>query len=186
MVPAAIDFQPVLCNEKVGARPLEASDFESLYAAAADPLIWVQHPNPDRYKREVFANYFSGAMASGGAFLVTDALTGNVIGSSRYSDYDPEKNSVSIGYTFFSRSCWGKGYNYALKKLMLDHIFGYVELVTFYIGAVNKRSQVSIERLGAVKTGEKILAYYGEAPKLDFEYSISRENWSALRAQLRY
>ena len=43
-------------------RPVSASDFEALYAVVADPLIWEQHPNPDRYRRDVFANYFQGAL----------------------------------------------------------------------------------------------------------------------------
>lgn len=166
------------------AEPLKETDFERLYLAASDPLIWEQHPNKNRYQRQQFENYFKGAMESGGAFLVTDATTKEVIGSSRYSDFNAEKGVVSIGYTFFVRSCWGKGYNYALKKLMLDHIFQLVETVQFYIGAVNKRSQVSIERLGAVKTGETEMAYFGEAPKLDYVYTITKEQWQQLAEKI--
>ena len=176
-----INFQPLLQNKLVIALPLKQTDFKSLFMAASDPLIWEQHPNKNRYQRQVFENYFKGAIESGGAFLVKDAQTGEVIGSSRYSDYDAEKGVVSIGYTFFIRRCWGKGHNYALKQLMLDHIFQFVNTVAFYIGAINKRSQASIERFGAVKTGETELAYYGEAPKLDYIYSITKEQWQQLR-----
>ncbi len=177
MVNPIIDFQPTLQNELVTAVPLTLPDFEVLYAAASDPLIWEQHPNTNRYKREEFENYFKGAMESGGAFLVKDARTLEVIGSSRYSDYDAAKQVVSIGYTFFIRTCWGSGHNYALKNLMLDHIFRFVETVTFYIGAVNKRSQISLERFGAVKTGEMEMAYYGEPAKLDYIYTITKQQW---------
>jgi RimJ/RimL family protein N-acetyltransferase len=176
----AINIQPVLQNSLVNARPLLASDFDELYKAASDPLIWEQHPNKNRWQLKDFENYFNGAIQSGGALLVSDAATGAVIGSSRYSDYKRETNSISIGYTFFIRSHWGRGYNYALKQLMLSHIFQYVDAVTFYIGAVNKRSQISIERFGAVKTGEAETAYFGEPPKLDYIYSISREQWQEL------
>lgn len=37
--------------------PLTESDFERLYDVACDPLIWEQHPAPDRYKREVFERF---------------------------------------------------------------------------------------------------------------------------------
>lgn len=168
---------PTLQNNLIIATPLQPNDFEKLYAAASDPLIWQQHPNQNRWQKEAFENYFKGALLSGGAFLVSDAKNGEVIGSSRYSDFIPETNTVSIGYTFFIRRCWGGGYNYALKQLMLDHIFQFVDQVTFYVGAVNKRSQVSIERFGAIKTGEKETAYFGEAPKLDFVYMITKEGW---------
>jgi RimJ/RimL family protein N-acetyltransferase len=174
---SSINFQPFLQNNLVIAEPLKESDFESLYTAASDPLIWEQHPNKNRYQRQAFENYFKGAIESGGAFLVKNAQTNEIIGSSRYSDYDSETGTVSIGYTFFIRSYWGKGHNYALKKLMLDHIFQFVNTVAFYIGAVNKRSQISIERFGAVKTGEAEMAYYGEAAKLDYVYTITKEQW---------
>jgi N-acetyltransferase len=147
-----------------------------LYNAASDPLIWEQHPNKNRYQRPAFENYFKGAIESGGAFLVRDTATNAIIGSSRYSDYNAATNTVSIGYTFFTRSCWGRGHNYALKKLMLAHIFLFVDAVNFYIGAVNKRSQISIERFGAIKTGEAE-TYYGEAPKLDYVYTITKQQW---------
>jgi RimJ/RimL family protein N-acetyltransferase len=176
-----INFQPLLQNELVIAIPLASSDFESLYKAAADPLVWEQHPNKNRYQRPAFENYFKGAIESGGAFLVKDAKTGEVIGSSRYSDYDASTNTVAVGYTFFARSHWGKGHNYALKKLMLDHIFQFIDQVIFYIGAINKRSQISLERLGAVKTGEEEMAYYGEAPILNYVYTITKEQWTGLR-----
>ena len=174
---AAISFQPILQNDLIIAEPLQEAHFDILFQAAADPLIWVQHPNTNRWQRPEFENYFTGAMRSGGAFLVRDAKTNEVIGSSRYSDHDPEKNTVNIGYTFFIRSHWGGGYNYALKNLMLDYIFQYVSAVIFYIGAVNKRSQISLVRFGAVKIGEEETAYYGEPAKLDYVYTISKEQW---------
>ena len=78
-----INLQPVLENEFIRLQPLQQNDFERLYAVASDPLIWEQHPNKDRYKREVFQTYFEGAMESKGALLVIDKLTGEVAGSSR-------------------------------------------------------------------------------------------------------
>jgi N-acetyltransferase len=174
---SSINFQPLLQNDLVLAQPLQQSDFEDLYAAANDPLIWEQHPSKNRYQRPVFENYFKGAMESGGAFLVKDVQTGEIIGSSRFSDYDEATNTVSVGYTFFVVSYWGKGHNYALKNLMLDHIFQFVDTVRFYIGAVNKRSQISLERFGAIKTGETEMAYYGELPKTDYIYAITKAQW---------
>ncbi|MEI9911982.1 MAG: GNAT family N-acetyltransferase [Bacteroidota bacterium] len=108
MIISGINFQPLLHSSLVIADPLKESDFESLYNAASDPLIWEQHPNKNRYQRQEFQNYFEGAIESGGAFLVKDAQTNEIIGSSRYSDYHAETNTVSIGYTFFIRSHWGQ------------------------------------------------------------------------------
>lgn len=170
-------LQPSLKNEFVSIQPLNAEDFEALYQVASDPLIWEQHPNPDRYKREVFLNFFNGALESKGAFLVFNAQTGELIGSSRFYGYDPVKNAISIGYTFLSRASWGTTYNRALKSLMLQHAFQYVNKVHFHIGAKNIRSQKAIERLGAKKIAEENIAYYGEKDTLNFIYEIEKADW---------
>ncbi|HQV54966.1 MAG TPA: GNAT family N-acetyltransferase [Chitinophagaceae bacterium] len=183
MTNSTINFQPLLSNELVKARPLVQSDFDGLYRAASDPLIWEQHPNKNRYQLADFKNYFKGGIESGGAFLVMDADTEEIFGSSRYSDFITETSTVSIGYTFFVRKCWGKGYNKALKQLMLDHIFQYVQNVNFFIGAVNKRSQISIQKMGAIKIGEVEMAYYGEPAKLDFIYAITKDQWFHQRSK---
>jgi RimJ/RimL family protein N-acetyltransferase len=172
------DRQPSnLANAVVQLAPLKADDFERLYAVANDPLLWAQHPNPDRYQRAVFSTYFEGAMASGGAFLVTDAVTGDVIGCSRFYDFDPEASLVLIGYTFIARSHWGSVTNQGLKKLMLDYAFGFVERVQFHVGAQNIRSQKAMAKLGARKVAEFEVAYYGEPLKLNFVYEISKGEW---------
>jgi RimJ/RimL family protein N-acetyltransferase len=166
-------LQPTLLNEKVALYPLLENDFESLFAVASDPRIWEQHPNRDRWKRSVFLNYFEGAMKSNGALKIVDTSTGQIIGSTRFYDYNEVESTILIGYTFYAVACWGKGFNPAVKKLMLDHAFQHVQTVQFHIGATNFRSQVSIGRLGAKKVGEINVAYYGEPPKLNFIYEIS-------------
>jgi RimJ/RimL family protein N-acetyltransferase len=148
-----------------------------LYAVASDPLIWEQHPNPDRYKKEVFEVYFKGAIDSCGAFLIKNAKSGEVIGCTRFYDYNAEDRSILIGYTFFSRAVWGKGVNHAVKRLMLNYAFNFVDKVIFHVGAMNKRSQIAMERLGAIKTGEVEVAYFGEATKLNFIYTIVKDKY---------
>ncbi|HEY1038580.1 MAG TPA: GNAT family N-acetyltransferase [Bacteroidia bacterium] len=171
-----IDLQPHLQNEFVRIQALKPDDFEILYAVANDPLLWEQHPNRDRYKREVFENFFKGAIESKGAFLVFDNKTNKVIGSSRFYDLDVEKSCIAIGYTFISRDHWGSTYNHALKGLMVDHAFTFVNTVVFHIGAVNVRSQRAIEKFGAKKIGEIEMEYYGEPEKLNFIYAIEKSN----------
>jgi hypothetical protein len=47
-----------LSNHLIRLEPLQPSHFNELYAAASDPLIWEQHPNPNRYQKEVFESFF--------------------------------------------------------------------------------------------------------------------------------
>ena len=163
----------LLENKKVILTPLLESDFERLFEVASDKMIWVQHPNPDRFKREVFEKYFEGAIQSEGAFLISNAVTGDVIGSTRFYDYDAKARLIKIGYTFFSRDCWGQGINKQVKTLMLNYAFIYIEKVIFHIGAKNIRSQIAIQKLGAKKVSEEMVAYYNEPNRLNFVYEMS-------------
>ena len=175
------DLQPKLENAWIRLRPLRAEDFEPLFAVASDPLLWEQHPSRDRYQREVFENYFKGAMESGGALLVLDAQSGQPIGSSRYYEWDESKRTVAIGYTFIARDHWGGRYNRELKTLMLDHAYRFADTVVFHIGKSNLRSRKAMEKLGGKLIGEVAVAYYGEASNLNAIYEISRADWARLR-----
>ena len=170
-----MNLQPTdLKNDLVWLEPLKQEHFEELYLVASDPLIWEQHPNPDRYKLDAFTNYFKGAMESGGAFIIRDTLSGKALGSSRYCAYDAANKEIQIGYTFFARSCWGKSINKEVKTLMLNHAFNYVDKVAFYVGANNIRSQRAMERIGGIKIREEVVAYFGEPDRLNFRYEISK------------
>ncbi|HRI00064.1 MAG TPA: GNAT family N-acetyltransferase [Saprospiraceae bacterium] len=144
-------FIPIrtLNDELITLVPLFPSDFESLYLAASDPLIWEQHPNKDRYQRNVFKNYFDEAVNNKMAFKILDNNSGNIIGSSRFYEYNPELGSIAIGYTFLTRQYWGGKYNFALKNLMLQYAFNIVDRVIFHVGILNRRSQKAMEKIGA-------------------------------------
>jgi RimJ/RimL family protein N-acetyltransferase len=173
------DLQPTLENDLIKVVPLKEEDFEALFAVASDPLIWEQHPNKDRYKREVFENFFKGAIESKGAFIVYEKETNKIVGSSRYYELDEAESSVAVGYTFIGRDFWGKGHNKALKDLMLYYAFKFVYKVILHIGATNFRSQKATEKLGAVKIAELEVAYYGEPLKWNFVYQVDKDKWES-------
>lgn len=176
------DLQPAnLKNELIELRPLQSNDFENLYEVASDPLIWEQHPIKNRYQRKAFETFFSDAIASGGAFLISDARTGQSIGSTRFYDYDKNKGHVAIGYTFLSRDHWGTLYNRALKVLMLDYAFNFVDTVIFHIGSENIRSQKAILKLGAKKRNEIEEKFLEGQKVIHYIYEITKEEWKKLR-----
>lgn len=147
-----INLQPHLVGDLIELRPLRADDWEGLFAVAQDPLIWEMHPASDRYKEEVFREFFQVAMDSKGALVAIDKKTQEIIGSSRYFWYGPEQSELEIGWTFLARSHWGRIYNGEMKQLMLAHAFTFVESVVFLIGIENYRSRSAVERIGAVLT----------------------------------
>jgi RimJ/RimL family protein N-acetyltransferase len=149
------EAQPHLVGELVELRPLQKSDFEDLYAVAADPAIWEQHPDPMRFQEDVFHTFFSQHIASGGALLVLDRRTQAAIGTSRFHGYDRDRSEIEIGWTFLGRSYWDGAYNGELKSLMLTHAFRFVRNVVFLVSPTNIRSQRAVEKVGGVRVGSR-------------------------------
>ena len=168
-------LQPVLKGQLLELRPLRPDDFDALFAVAADPLIWEQHPHWNRYQEAVFRRFFRDALASGGALIAIDSKSGRVIGSSRYDGYDKDKSEVEIGWTFLARAYWGGIYNGEMKRLMLEHAFKSVHNVIFVIGTHNFRSQKAIEKIGGVRAGATL-----DATGVDcFVYRITARDWES-------
>jgi hypothetical protein len=111
------DYQPVLSGELVYLR---TDDYDALYAVAADPLIWEQHPAKNRHEEPSSQAFFRESLDSGGALIVIDAETRPVIGSARFHGYDEERDEVEIGWISLARSHWGGIYNRETTRLMLQ------------------------------------------------------------------
>jgi len=134
----------------------------------------------DRWREDVFREFFEDALAKGGALAIVDAAKDTVIGSTRYQAYDPDEGgSVEIGWTFLARQYWGKGINPEMKALMLAHAFGSVERVDFRVGETNYRSRIALENIGAVRTKRTELSRYQGKRVLHIVYEITRESFAA-------
>lgn len=174
-----LDRQPLLEGEHIRLRPLEAEDWDALFAVASDPLIWEQHPAHDRWQEPVFRAFFEDALANKGALVVIDRATGAVIGSSRFQGLEEaDGGSVEIGWTFLARSHWGGRFNHEMKRLMLAHALASVGECRFLVGETNTRSRRALERIGARLTDrreERIMADGKMIPHLT--YAITREDF---------
>jgi RimJ/RimL family protein N-acetyltransferase len=172
-----IDLQPALTGDLIELRPLRPDDFDALFSAASDPLIWEQHPESDRYKREVFQEFFDGALESKGAFAIIERKSSRIIGSSRYCNLDPKNSEVEVGWTFLERQFWGGTYNRELKRLMLDHAFHFVDRVLFVVGEKNLRSQKALEKIGARFLKKKQLPARDNTLAPNLVFVITRESY---------
>jgi RimJ/RimL family protein N-acetyltransferase len=155
--PITFDPQPTLVGELLELRPLRPDDFAALFSVASDPLIWEQHPNHDRWREDVFRDFFADAMADGGALAAIDRRDGRIVGSSRYHGFRDGTEEVEIGWTFLARSHWGGPYNGEMKRLMLEHAFRSFPRVVFLVGPNNLRSQRAVEKIGGVRAGTRVV-----------------------------
>jgi N-acetyltransferase len=160
-------------------RPLVPKDWQALYVVASDPLLWEQHPVPERAEEPYFREYFDSLLDRGGTLIAERRDTSRIIGSSTYSNYrSAGSGAVEIGSTFLARSEWGGETNRELKRLMLDHAFRFVGLVEFLIGENNWRSRKAIAKIGARLTDRVVVAESAGRTIPHLVYEITREDFA--------
>lgn len=172
-----MNLQPTLSNELVLLRPLDAQDFDALFKVAKDPLIWEQHPCPDRYLPESFTAFFEDSLQSGGALVVLDQAQANIIGSSRFKPIIGAPKAIEIGWSFLARAYWGGTYNRAVKHLMITYAFQFLDDIVFYVGKENIRSQRAVEKLGAEWVADPAFAHLIADKVNDLCFRINRSRW---------
>ena len=178
-----IDLQPTLVGDHVTVRPLRADDWEAMFSAAADPGIWELHPVSDRYAETVFREFFDGALASKSAFAFIDRAGGAIFGSSRYHGHDPASREIEIGWTFLARAYWGGDFNREIKRLMIEHAFGFVDTVIFFVGETNLRSRRAMEKIGGVLRPGLLPRTLNGVTYQHVVYEIRERDWAAKENQ---
>ena len=173
------DLQPTLSGTTLLLRPLCIEDWDAVFAAASDPLIWELHPISDRYTETSFRPYFAERLGAGGTLVVIDRASGDVIGWSSYGGFDQSARIVEIGWTFLVRSHWGGTTNAEMKALMLAHAFRFVDIVSFRIGETNLRSQRALEKIGGVWGGETTTIEVKGVAIIHRVYTIARAGFMA-------
>ena len=155
-----IELRPVTL-ERHGIRlePLGADHHDALAAAAADGELWrlwfTSVPAPGEtgtYIADALAGQRDGHMLP---WVVRDAATGAIIGTTRYHDVVARIDRVEIGYTWYARSWQRTHVNTTCKLLLLEHAFETVgcKVVGLRTDNFNFASQRAIEALGAKKDG---------------------------------
>lgn len=171
--------------------PLALAHEAGLKAAAADGELWklriTSVPEPHETR-----GYIETALATDNrfAFAVTDAATGEVLGSTSYHDIVANLKRVEIGYTWYAARCQRTHVNTTCKLLMLSHAFDTLDcnVVGWRTDNFNHASQRAIERLGARKDG----VLRGHALRRDgtirdtVMYSLRSGEWPEVKAQLLY
>jgi N-acetyltransferase len=149
------DLQPTLKGSLVELRPLRADDFDALFAVAADPLVWEQHPATDRYQEQPFRTFFQEALNSGGALIVYDTRGNRVIGSSRFHGYDPESREVRDRLDLLSAIALGRSVQ---RRHQAPHVAACLPLRRsrgVSCRTSHCRSQRAVERIGGIRAGTR-------------------------------
>jgi RimJ/RimL family protein N-acetyltransferase len=109
--------------------------------------------------------------------------TGRLIGSSAFSQLDPDNGSVLYHITIGEKDAWGKGYGTEATRLMLDHAFGTLGLhrVALSVFSFNERAIRSYEKVGFSVEGRSREAIWRDGRYWDeLQMSILTEEWARL------
>jgi RimJ/RimL family protein N-acetyltransferase len=183
-------IQPVtLESGSIRLLPLSLAHEEGLRAAAGDGQLWRLRVTSVPEPHEARA-YIETALQTDNrfAFAVTDAASGEVLGSSSYHDILPAVKRLEIGYTWYAARCQRTHVNSTCKLLMMTHAFETLgcNVVGWRTDNFNFASQQAIERLGAQKDG----VIRGHAMRRDgtirdtVMYSMRAGEWPEAKAQL--
>jgi N-acetyltransferase len=150
----------ILTGQVVRIEPLSESHVPDLTIAARDEKIWefmlygvVQTEGQmTAWVKEMQNRQNRGTDLP---FAVIYQESGRAIGATRYLDFRPEHKGIEIGGTWYAVEYQRTAVNTECKYLLLCHAFetlGCIR-VQFKTDLRNFRSQIAIERLGAVKEG---------------------------------
>ena len=193
MAMATLPFvQPVTLQQgSIALVPLGLSHADGLRAAAQDGELWTLRITSVPEPHEI-QTYIQTALQTDNrlAFAVTDATTGEVLGSTSFHDIVPSVKRLEIGYTWYAARCQRTHVNTTAKLLMLTHAFEKLgcHVVGWRTDNFNFASQKAIERLGAQKDG----VLRGHALRRDgtirdtVMYSMRAGEWPEAKAQLLY
>lgn len=185
--------EPVILTERyVILEPLALVHEESLQDAAQDGELWNIHvtsvPEPDQTKKYIEDALAMREAGSRFAFVVLEAGSYKVLGTTSFHDILPAVKRVEIGYTWYRQSSQRSHVNTTCKLMMMTHAFETLgcNVVGWRTDNFNFASQAAIERLGAKKDG----VIRGHAMRRDgtirdtVMYSLRSGEWPEVKAQL--
>ena len=177
----------ILENERVLLRPLQVSDASLLGRYVnEEPDLWQYSlaaiTNTKDLEKYIQAAIEARENKTSYAFIVFDKLLNTYVGCTRFYDIQLNFQTTQIGYTWYSKKCWGTKLNENCKFLLLQLAFDQMgfERVEFRADNNNKRSIAAMQKIGC--TVEGVLRNH--LPKPDgtrrdsIVLSILKEEWT--------
>jgi RimJ/RimL family protein N-acetyltransferase len=174
--------------------PLARAHEPGLRAAAADGELWrlwyTSVPAPGDTLAWIDAALAMRDRLGALPFVVRAAVTGEVVGSTRYFNVEPAHRRLEIGHTWYAKRVQRTAVNTEAKLLLLTHAFETLDCIAveFRTSFFNFTSREAIARLGAKQDG--ILRNHQILPDGTLRdtvvFSIIGSEWPAVKRHLRY
>jgi N-acetyltransferase len=191
--PTAQDLNGRFAGRLVIVEPLVAEHEAGLIAAASDPDMFAWMPVDMASSREALSDWVAQALAAAREgtqvpFVILEAGSGAVLGSTRFMELRFEHLRAEIGWTWVTRGAWASGVNVETKLLLLTHAFEDVGLrrVEFKTDARNERSRGALLALGASFEGilRKHMVVREGGARDSAYYSVIDDEWPVVKRHL--
>jgi RimJ/RimL family protein N-acetyltransferase len=189
-----MNVEPMILRGKtVRLEPLALEHLAPLTQVGLHPELWRWIPTQTRTADDM-RTYIETALDElqrglSVPFVIVDASTTQVIGSTRYSNIQSFHRRLEIGWTWITPSHQRTAANTEAKFLLLSHAFEVLGAmrVEFKTDALNEKSRNALLRIGAVQEGifrRHVLMDTGRVRDTVY-FSIIDSEWPAVKENLK-
>jgi N-acetyltransferase len=178
-------------GEKVRLFPLEQIHFNELIESSQHSIIWtfmgINGTDKSLLRKALEDSLIQREKNEQYPFVIAEAKSNKIIGSTRFLKINPEHRKLEIGWTWIHPDYWSKGYNEECKLLQLTYCFNVLKTIRVEILTWDKnlRSRKAIERIGAKFEGilrNNIIR--NDIIRNTASYSIINNEWEETKANL--
>ena len=189
-----ISIKPItLEGKRVRLEPMHADHLEGLTRAGAYEDLWkwtrTYAHTPESMKDYVDEALTDAAKGAALPFATIDKSTNEVIGSTRFANFDIANRHVEIGWTWITPAYQRTYVNSEAKYLMLSHAFDVWECarVELKTDVLNTKSRNAMLRMGATEEGalRKHVLAFNNRWRDTIYYSVLDTEWPEVKARLK-
>ena len=173
-----VEFKISLENNYVRLVQTSENHFQELYKVGSNPVVWEQHQNQDRWKKNNFRKYFEGGLNNNeGCFTIIDKKINNRVDQMIKDGFIDEVNDLLK--KGFSKNC--PGFRALGYQQVIDYLNGGIPLNEM-IELIKVRKDRLINQRKAFKSYDEIDNHISliknELSKSDINHRmIELKNW---------
>jgi len=180
-----LDFNKIIHSDRVLLRPIELNDFEQMKNLTKDSQMWYYF-TADLSNEKTLKNWIESAVIDlkehrSLPFTITDAITNEIIGTTRIGNLTEVHNRVEIGWTWISKKYQGTGINGHVKNLLFEFLFNETKTlrIEFKTDVLNIPARKGMQKVGLVEEGvlRSHTLMTNNRRRDTIYYSILRKEW---------
>lgn len=184
-----INKNVILETGKVLLKPVEASDFESLYALAQDESMW-EYFSTNLAERKFLQQWMDAAFRDRDAgtripFTIIEKRSGEIAGSMSLMNISLHDLRAEIGSSWLGKKFRGTEINFHSKYSMMRYAFEQLnfERVEFKTDVLNERAKKGLRKIGGKEEGifRSHMTMWTNRRRDSIYFSVIKNEWPLLK-----